>query len=281
MRTVRIPPTLHALLLAPSIVLVTAVVRQHALGSPVFPAGITAVTPGEALPVRFAEGMVHGFLELRSDSGTLLAHADLLQVARDSGVESRLVFHFPDSSVFTETVRFTQRGVFKLQHYHLVQRGPAFETDLEVTLDRSGRYDVTARSRKDGEVKRYQDSLELPPDVYNGMVILIAKNLPAKQGATVHIVAFTPKPRLVKLEIAPAGSQPVTLGRHTETATHYTLKPKLGPVVGVAAKLTGQMPPDSHVWIVTDGVPAFVRFQGPLYSGPVWRLSLTSPKWPG
>ena len=57
MRTLRIPPSLHAWLVAPSVVLMAAVVRQHALGSPVFPAGITAVTPGEALPVRFGEGM--------------------------------------------------------------------------------------------------------------------------------------------------------------------------------------------------------------------------------
>ena len=51
-------------------------------------------------------------------------------------------------------------------------------------------------------------------------------------------------------------------------------------VVRVVAGLTGQLPPDSHLWIVTDGVPAFVRFEGPLYSGPVWRISLTSPGWP-
>ena len=46
------------------------------------------------------------------------------------------------------------------------------------------------------------------------------------------------------------------------------------------ATVIGQAPPDSHVWIVTEGVPAFVRFEGPMYSGPVWRLSLTSPRWP-
>jgi hypothetical protein len=273
---------MHALLAAPTALFVAAVVGQHALSSPVFPAGDTAARQDSpALPVRFAEGMVHGFLELRTDGGSLLAHGDLLQVPGDSGVESRLVFHFPDSSVFTETVRFTQRGVFALQHYHLVQRGPAFATDLEVTLTRSGRYDVTARHRDDGEIKRYTGTLDLPPDVYNGMVILIAKNLPAQHAATVHIVAFTPKPRLIKLEIAPTDSQRVILGRHSETAVHYTLKPKLGPVVRAVAGLTGQLPPDSHVWIVTDGVPAFVRFEGPLYSGPVWRLSLTSPGWPG
>jgi hypothetical protein len=41
------------------------------------------------------------------------------------------------------------------------------------------------------------------------------------------------------------------------------------------------MPPDSHAWIVTDEVPAFVRCVGPLHSmGPVWHLELASPRWP-
>lgn len=45
--------------------------------------------------------------------------------------------------------------------------------------------------------------------------------------------------------------------------------------------LLGRMPPDSHAWIVTDEVPAFVRYVGPLHSmGPVWHLELASPRWP-
>ena len=45
--------------------------------------------------------------------------------------------------------------------------------------------------------------------------------------------------------------------------------------------LLGRMPPDGHAWIVTDEAPAFVRFEGPLYTaGPVWRIELTNPRWP-
>src|SRR2546423_10370012 len=92
----------------------------------------------EAVTVRWAEGTVHGFVELRTQSGSLLAHGDLLQIPRDSDIESRLVFHFPDSSDFRETVTFTQHGVFRLESYHLVQTGKAFAADLDVTLSRNG-----------------------------------------------------------------------------------------------------------------------------------------------
>jgi hypothetical protein len=233
-----------------------------------------------AVPVRYTEGTEHGFLALRTAAGALLAHGDLLQVARDRGVERRMVFHFPDASVFEEAVTFTQHGVFTMQSYHLVQSGPAFADDLEVTLSRSGQYVVKTKSHKDGREQQYTGTLDLPPDVYNGMVITIAMNLVARDTQTVHIVAFTPQPRLIGLEIAPSGSQRVMLGQHAETAVHFKLKPKLGTLLKVFAKLLGKAPPDSDAWIVTDDVPAFVRAEGPLYSGPVWRLDVTSPTWP-
>ena len=260
--------------------------RVHAwLTLPLLAAGAAIQQPDrrvepEAMPVRYSEGMVHGFLRLETASGTLLAHGDLLQVPKDRGIESRMVFHFADSSVFDERVTFTQHGVFAMQEYHLVQKGPAFERDLEVTLSRTGQYKVSTRSHKDGEVDEHSGVLTLPPDVYNGMVITIAKNLAPGDTQTVHIVAFTPKPRLIGLELAPAGTTRVMLGRHAETAVHYKLKPKLGTVTKLLASILGKDPPDSDAWIVTDGVPAFVRFQGPMYSGPVWRLSLASPTWP-
>ena len=232
------------------------------------------------IPVRYTEGSVHGFLELRTQDGTLLAPGDLIQVVRDGGIESRMVFHFPDASVFEEAVAFSQNGVFKMRGYHLVQSGPAFADDLDATLSRSGHYVVKTTAHRDGREHVYTGSLDLPPDISNGMIITIAKNLPAGDTETVHIVAFTPKPRLIGLQIAPSGSQRVLIGQHAETAVNFVLKPRLGALVGFFARLLGKMPPDSHTWIVGDDAPAFVRYEGPLFTGPVWRIDLASPAWP-
>jgi len=234
-----------------------------------------------AVVVRFAEGTVHGFLELHAASGSLLAQGDLLQVPRDSDIESKLVFHFADSSVFRETVTFTQHGVFSLENYHLVESGPAFAADLDATVSRSGEYVVTTTDHKDKHQQKFTGKLDMPIDVYNGMIIVVGKNLVGRAGQTVHIVAFTPKPMVLPLEIAPSGTQPLQVGdgRHAETAMRFTLKPKLNLLLKIGAALKGKTPPDSHLWIVTDEVPAFVRFEGPMYSGPVWRVDLTSPRW--
>lgn len=232
-----------------------------------------------AAPVRFVEGTVHGFLELHTATGTLLAHGDLLQRITDSGVESRMVFHFP-TSIFEERVTFTQAGVFRMRDYHLVQRGPAFAQDLDVSLSGSGAYVVGTVSHTDSSTKRYAGTLDLPPDTYNGMVITLAKNLPPGGDRTVHIVAFTPAPRIIELELVSGDTGHVLLGAHEETVTHIAVKPKLGALVRLFAIFEGRSPPNSDAWIVTDEVPAFVRFQGPLYSGPVWRIDLASPTWP-
>lgn len=245
-------------------------------GTPAYPAQEREGT----VAVRYVEGTLHGFLRLRAASGKPIAEGELLQVPRRRGLDSRMVFRFHDSSFFEERVVFTQRGVFRMESYSLVQRGPSFAEDIQVSLARSGKYDVKARSREGGETKSWSGTLDLPPDTYNGMIITIAKNLAPGDTQRVHLVAFTPKPRLVSLEIAPSGTRPVRIGGHSENAVHYTLKPKLGAVIGFLAKVLGKMPPDSHAWIVTEGAPGFVRFEGPLYSGPVWRLELAAPTWP-
>ena len=160
------------------------------------------------VPVRFAEGVTHGFLVLRTAGGPLIASGDLLQVGRGGEVESRMVFRFKDGSVFDERAVFTQRRVFSLQTYRLVQHGPVFTEDTDILLEQaSGKYRVKTKAREDRREKVLEGRLDLPPDVYNGMVLTVAKNLPKGSGETVHVVAFTPKPRLIRLELAPAGEQ--------------------------------------------------------------------------
>jgi hypothetical protein len=233
--------------------------------------------------VRFTEGVVHGFLVLRTVDGAQVAQGDLLQLARTGGVEGRTVFHFDDGSLFEETVVFTQQRVFSMQRYHLVQRGPAFPADTDISLDRAAStYRVKITNHKDGQVKLLEGKIDLPPDVYNGMIFAVTKNLAKGAPATVHYVGFSPEPRIIELQIAPANDQKVIVGKLEKTAVHYVLKPDLGMWLNFFAAIAGRTPPDEHVWVATDDVPAFVRFEGPLYiGGPVWRLELTSPRFPG
>ena len=45
--------------------------------------------------------------------------------------------------------------------------------------------------------------------------------------------------------------------------------------------MLGKQPPDLRYWLVAGDVPAFVRFEGPMFlHGPVWRLEPTMIQLP-
>ena len=68
----------------------------------------------EPVPVRYTEGLVHGFLVLRTLDGRAIADGELSQVASGVQVTSRLTFRFRDGSLHDETAVFTQRELFRL-----------------------------------------------------------------------------------------------------------------------------------------------------------------------
>jgi hypothetical protein len=84
---------------------------------------------------RHTEGLVHGFLALRTLDGDLIGDGDLIQVAHGDRVTSRLVFHFKDGSINDETTVFSQRQQFRLISDHLVQSGHTFTRPLDLSID--------------------------------------------------------------------------------------------------------------------------------------------------
>jgi len=247
----------------------------------VFLAVSSVALRAEPVPVRFTEGLVHGFLTLRTLDGRTIADGDLSQIANGAQVTARITFQFRDGSRHDETAVFTQRDHFRLVSYRLVQKGPSFPRPLEMSID-GGSGQVQVRYTDDeGEVETASERLELPPDVANGLVSTLLKNVKPGAPLTLSYVAATPKPRLVKLEIATGASDRFSIGQQGRNAIHYVLKVEIGGLSGLLAPLVGKQPPDSHVWIMGGEAPAFVKAEQALYTGgPVWRIELASPDWP-
>jgi hypothetical protein len=240
------------------------------------------VLKAESVTVRHAEGVVRGFLVLRSvDSGAIIANGDLIQFSRGDRVTSRLVFHFKDGSLQDETAVFTQRERFRLLSNHLVQRGPSFPHPMDVLIDATSG-NVTVRHRDDGKDKVIEKRMELPSDLANGMMVTLLKNIaPDAPSTTVSMLFATPKPRLVKLEITPMGRESFSVGRASYKATRFNVKVEIGGLAGLLAPLLGKQPKDTSVWIVGGDAPGFVRSEGQFYEdGPIWRIELASPDYP-
>ena len=234
----------------------------------------------ESVAVRYAEGVVRGFLVLRAPDGSVIANGDSIQFARAGRVTNRLVFHFRDGSLQDETAVFTQRKQFQLVSDHLIQRGPSFPHPMEMSIDAaSGR--VTVRHR-DGEKEQVtEEQMDLPPDLANGIVSTLVKNLaPDAVSLTVPMVVASPKPRLVKLLITRAGVERLSAGRNAYKVTRHNVKIEIGGIAGVVAPLLGKQPKDASVWIVRSDAPGFVASESQFYQdAPLWRIELAAPNF--
>lgn len=225
---------------------------------------------------------MHGFLALRTLQGKNLAGGDVSQSVKGNEVTVRLTFHFLDGSLDDETTVFTQEREFRLVSDHHIQKGRAFPEPSDLTVDAaSGKVEVRYTD-KSGKEKVEQETMELPPDVSNGMVAMLLRNMPLDTAAAkLSYVAVTPKPRLVKLAITNLGQHPFSLSGIPHKAELFELKVELGGVAGVVAPVIGKEPPPVKIWIAADGTPAFVRAEQTLFAnGPVWRIEMASPTWP-
>ncbi|WP_239462025.1 hypothetical protein [Occallatibacter savannae] len=236
----------------------------------------------EQLRVRHPEGTLHGFLSITTDQGQVLAAGDLIEIVRGDRVTSRLTFHFKDGSLDDETTVFTQKGVFRLISDHHIQRGPYFPTQLDMSVDVPKGTVVTKWKEKDGNEHESTDHMKLPPDLYNGLVTPIVKNLnPDAPETKVSMVVSTPKPRVVTLLMRPLGPAPFSLAGVARKGLQYEIKIELGGVVGLIAPVVGKAPPNIYMWIEGGEVPIFLKETGPLFEGGAnLTINLIGPGWP-
>ena len=235
----------------------------------------------DPVPVRYVGGTIHGFLDLRSEDGQVVASGDIFRNVHGDRITSRTVFHFKDGSIDDETTVFSQRRTFQLISDHRIQKGPYFPHSMDVLVDISTGQVTVRTTGKDGKEEVKTDRLDLPRDLANGMVPVLLENMPPNAPeTTLSMVVATPKPRLVKLVISNVGEDHCYVAGASRKAIHYNIKIELGGVAGVVAPLIGKAPPDIQIWTVGGSSTTFAREQGPLYpEGPMMTIQLASPTW--
>lgn len=236
----------------------------------------------EVIPVRHTEGTLRTFASLKSQDGKTLASGDLLQSSLGGKVTSKTVFHFKDGSVQEEIAVFTQLGNFRLLSYHLIQKGPTFPEQIDFSFDTTNPKVTVKYRNKDAKSEVIEEKMELPADIANGIVPILLKNVPPTKPLTeVAMLVATPKPRLVKLKITPAGEAKFRAGEASEKAHRFQVRVDIGGLEGLFAKIFGKQPPDTFVWMIDGQVPGIIGSEGPMFmNGPIWRFELVAPKLP-
>lgn len=241
----------------------------------------THAAHADPVAVRLVEGNYRAFLVVRTLEGTAIGHGEQSQRPVGGTVQTHLQLRFKDGSVHEERVTYTQAKVFRLERYQIVQRGPSFPT-MDASYDRkTGQFKALTQSKKGEEEKTASGALEIPADVYNGMTATLLKNLPAGARVSAQMMAFTPKPIVIKMDLSTESEARVSLGGHAKKANGYIAKLDIAGLKGVIATLIGKDPPDLRYWLVEGKVPVFVRFEGPMFlNGPVVRIEQTTVQWP-
>lgn len=240
---------------------------------------LAATLLAQPVTVRQMEGEVRGFLVLKSQDGKVVAQGDSLQTARNGRIVYHSIYRFHDGSVQDETTVFSERGQFRVLTDHLIQKGPTFKEAIDMRVNTASGQVTVVHTNDKGEQKTENEHMKLPPDLANGIVPVLIKNLPpGTQAITESMVVAAPKPTLVKLQIHADGEDLFTTGAVSRKVTRYIVHVDIGGVKGAIANIIGKQPPDTRVWILADECPTFVRAEGPTFSGgPIWITELVSP----
>ncbi|MGH9574652.1 MAG: hypothetical protein ACRD40_14125 [Candidatus Acidiferrales bacterium] len=240
----------------------------------------TGTALADQVVVHYPEGAAHGLFVVRSLNGKEIGKGELTETINGGRVSAKLTLSFNNGSLYEETTRFTQGGVFRVLDYHLVQSGPSFKQAIEMTID-AGKGVVAVRCNG-GQAASCKDHvwtkhLQIPPDLANGIVPFLVRNVsPKTDRVQVSMIVATPKPRLVHVSISPTALQTFPFQGSKLEATRYALTVDPGGMLGPLVKMTGRQPPPSFVWMLHDKVPSFLMAQQSFIDGPVCRIELAS-----
>jgi hypothetical protein len=234
----------------------------------------------EPVPVRHPEGTVHAFLSVRTSEGRVIAVGDLIQIPDGDRITLRLTFHFKDGCIQDETTVFSQRRVFRLISDHLVERGPSFPNPIDMLIETAIGNVTVHYVDSLGKDSVNTDHFDFPPDLANGLLLTLVKNVGKTQETKVSFLTPEQKPMLVKLSISTGGEEKFLLGNSSRKAVRFIVRVELQGITGLLAPIFGQQVPDTHVWIIDREAPTVLKLQGPAYiGGPIWITQQMSREW--
>jgi hypothetical protein len=242
---------------------------------------LVSLAHAEPIKVKRVDGARRGFLNIRSQSGTLLGYGEYYEFVQGDRITARQTLHFKDGSLDDETSVFTQKTDFQFISDHHIQKGPFFKTATDATLEADGNYTIKTTG-KDGKEKVETNHFDLPPDISNGMVGTLLPNLPDNiDEVSLGQVVPSGKGRLIKLKITPDGKRSFNITPGVRrTANLYRVKLDLGGVVGVIAPIVGKQPADLQLWLLPGDVPLLLREVGQLSEGgPIVSLELAGTSY--
>lgn len=220
---------------------------------------LLAVVPARAVPLRYPQADLHGFPSLSDEHGALLADGELVQRKRGSQLLVHATWRFRDGRLAVEDDVLETRPQLEQRAFRWVEsKGGRELRRFEVNFaDRKAH----ASKLEGQELKRWDEDLDLEPGkAFTGYALALAvaqlRDDLSAPGSRIDltVVAFTPKPRAVTLQISRQRGARVRAAGRALSADLYTLHPSLPFPISLVAH-----PPDSRLWFTSSSPPALLR----------------------
>lgn len=237
-------------------------------------ASLVLAIPAAALEWRAFEGAARGFPALRDADGKKIADGDFAQWIEKDRLRVRITYA-------SRSLRIEENAVFR-QHPELVQQSWSLRELRNGKLYRHFAVDflshsATARKDEKGELKEWSDDVKLDAGrAFAGFGFTLAikalrKRLIAGEHVELEAVGFTPKPRVVNVDVSYGGLDRVRMSERTLQGERYIVHPKLPFIADLFVNV-----PDARIWLTSPGPATFLRWEGPLAEpdDPIARVDL-------
>jgi hypothetical protein len=220
------------------------------------------------------EGDAQAFTSLiDAGSGAVLADGRYAQSVRDGVLRIEARFDFPDGRTVVERVSLRLQPRLEQQSWDWTERkGKALVRQYQVDF-RTGK----AQATRVDQHKQWKEDLHVTPGktfagiAFVAVIRSLREELGAGQKRDLEAVAFTPKPRVAKVSVTRGSPEELRMAERSIRADAYTIHPEIPAIAKLFVKA-----PDQHVWLLAEGPPAFLRYQGSLVEpdDPVVRIDL-------
>lgn len=216
-----------------------------------------------ALQVPDLEGTARGFPVLRDSAGKKLADGDFSQWLENEQLHVRITYDLGRGRRIEENAVFRQRPRLSQTHWSFREtRGGKLYRQFQVDF---GSGSVVAKKLEEDGLKEWSDKVEVEPGrTFAGFGFTLAiKGLRERLIKGDHVelraIGFTPKPRVVSVEISYGGLDQIRMSDRLLRGDRFVIHPKIPWIVELFMKV-----PDTQIWLTNPTPAGFLRWEGPL-----------------
>jgi hypothetical protein len=230
--------------------------------------------PSAAVEWTSFEGPARGFPALRDLADQKIADGEFTQWIDNAGLHTRITY-------VGESRRMEEQAVFR-QKPELIQDAWSFREMRNGKLYRQFEVNLksgiaTARKQEGTELTAWSEKIDVEAGrafVGYGVTLAIKglqKRLVAGEHVELQAVGFSPKPRVVTIELSYGGLDRVRMSGRVLQGEHFIVHPKVPRIARLFVAV-----PDHHIWLTHAAPVSFLRWEGPLAEpgDPVTRVDL-------